>query len=314
MVKLTKLTVAFCTYNRSSNLPCLIEAIRNLKCVIPFDILVVDNNSSDDTQSVLKKLAELGGPQLRFVKETQQGIPYARNRALLECMEQDYMLFLDDDELPEERFVEAAYDAFSNENAECVGGRVKICFPGNIRPNWFENELLGFLAAVDHGDNSFWIKDKSTPIWTANVGYRMSLFRDDESLRFDHRYNRIGNVIGGGSDAIMFRDLLSRNVKIRYRPDMVVDHYVEAWRLTRIYFLKLHFISGRKKGEFELGGYAREFFGIPPFLVFQFFSQCMKTLIMYVFNKKGKLRQAMNASNALGILLGRIRRWSSTNK
>lgn len=305
-----KLTAAFCTYNRAARLPGLIAALRAQDCPIPFDILVVDNNSNDDTPEIIGQLSQQDGVPLHYAREPTQGIPYARNRALEECLAlgSEYMLFMDDDELPGEGLLAAAFDALEREGAECAGGRVEIVFAPGQRPPWLEDELLGFLAEIDHGTEPFWIEDRSTPLWTANIAYRMEIFARHPDLRFDPRYNRLGHAVGGGSDAIMFRAMVDRTIRIRYRPDMVVEHYVDDWRLKRRYFLKLHFIAGRKHGQFQTGDYARTLYGVPPFMISQAIGHWFKTATMLLGRRPGVLRQAMNGTHAMGMIWGRILR------
>ena len=306
-----RITAAFCTYNRAARLDSLVAALRAQECPLPFDILVVDNNSSDDTPKVLADLAAQDGAALRFVRETQQGIPYARNRAIEECLASgvDYMLFMDDDELPGEGLLAGAVDALEREGAECAGGRVEIRFAPGQRPKWLSDELLGFLAEIDHGPEPIWVKDRSTPLWTANIAYRMEIFARDPALRFDYRYNRLGHGIGGGEDAVLFRAMVDRGIRVRYRPDMVVEHYVDEWRLKRRYFLKLHFIAGRKFGQFESGDYARTVMGVPPFMLAQAAGHWLKTAGMFVRREHGVLRQAMNGMHAMGMIWGRFLRF-----
>jgi glycosyltransferase involved in cell wall biosynthesis len=298
------LTVAFCTFKRADRLEKLIAALRAQSCPVPFEILAVNNNSPDNTLGVLAHLQCQPGAPLRVVTEMAPGIVPARNRALAESLDRDILVFVDDDELPQPGLLNAAYDTIVNEGAECAGGRVEMDFSTIGRPTWLANELLGFLAAVDHGPDAFWIRDATTPIWTANIAYDMRLFRNDPTLRFDARYNREGADIGGGEDAIMLRALLDRGKRIRYRPDMGVLHAVEAWRLTRSYFLKLHYRAGLRQGKYQLPTYPTTFLGLPPFLVTQFIRRSVKAVSMQLRGQPGALRQGMNASHALGALIG----------
>lgn len=308
------LTFAFCTYNRADRLETLVAAMRAQTCPIPFEILAINNNSTDNTVDVLAQLAQLPGPALRWVTEPIQGIVAARNRGIAEAWDSDILVYIDDDEIPLPGLIEAAADAILNEGAECAGGRVEMDFSTISRPVWLEDSLLGFLAAVDHGPDAFWIQDASTPIWTANIAYDMRVFRNDPELRFDKRFDRVGNVVGGGSDAIMFRTLLERKARIRYRPEMAVLHAVETWRLTRSYFLKLHYRAGLRQGQFRMPNVPRTVLGVPPFLVSQFFHHCMKTLGLIVTGKPGQVRQAMNAANTFGLIVGyRLRAHSNLN-
>lgn len=298
------LTFAFCTYNRADRLEKLVAAMRAQTSPIPFEILAIDNNSSDNTAEELSRLAQLPGPTLRWVTESTQGIVAARNRGIAEALGSDILVYIDDDEIPLPGLLQGAADAILNEGAHCAGGRVAMDFSHHPRPTWLGDELLGFLAAVDHGDAPFWIETPATPIWTANVAYDMRVFREDPGLRFDKRYDRKGNVVGGGSDAIMFRTLLERRARIRYRPDMAVLHAVEPWRLRRGYFLKLHYRGGLRYGQHQLPSYPRTLLGMPPFLIGKFARQTLKALGMQLAARPGALRQGMNAAHTLGALIG----------
>lgn len=303
------LTFAFCTYNRADRLDRLVSAMRAQACPVPYEILAVNNNSQDDTQAVLTRLAADDGAPLRWVTESVQGIVAARNRALAEAMDSDILVFIDDDELPSPGLLSAAYDAITREGAQSVGGRVEVDFSGQERPAWLESDLLGFLAQVDYGNAPFWITDDTTPLWTANVAYDMRIFREDASLRFDKRFDRRGNAVGGGSDAKIFKEMLRRNLRLRYRPEMLVLHSVEAWRLSRRYFLRLHYLDGRRTARFELPEYNHTVLGIPPFMLGHAMRHLFRTIALMLRGGQGLVRQAMNFSYAVGMMTGyRMRR------
>lgn len=299
-----RVTVAICTYNRASYLPGLVAALRNQEGDTLFDILFINNNSTDDTAELLAKLAGEPGVAIRVVTETKQGIVHARNRAIQECLDSDFMLVMDDDEVPAANWVDAACSALHDGTIDCVGGRVDVCFELHPRPRWLGDELLGFLAETDYGDTPFVIKNDSTPIWTANIAYNTRIFKNNPGLIFDMRYNREGDGIGGGEDLIMFRELINMGLTLKYEPSMVIYHHVEKWRLKRNYFFKLHFIAGRKKGYHQLPDYSRSLFGIPAFLINQAFRQTLKTLWMFLSNRPLRIRQGMNASHAYGLIYG----------
>ena len=66
---------------------------------------------------------------------------------------------------------------------------------------------------------------------------------------------------------MMFREMLKTGIIMKHLPYMEVLHYVESWRMSRRYFLRLHSISGRKLGKYELPDYIITFFGVPRFTV-----------------------------------------------
>lgn len=302
------LTFAFCTYNRADRLERLVAAMREQASSLPFEILAVNNNSTDRTADVLDGLSQAPGAPLRWVNEPEQGIVPARNRAIEESLGSSILVFIDDDEVPLPGLLETAVRAILEEGADSVGGRVIVDFSENPRPAWLGDELLGFLAEVDHGNSPFWIQDASTPVWTANVAYDMDLFRGEPALRFDGRFNRAGKVFGGGEDVAMFEALLDRRARIRYEPKMQVLHSVEPWRLRRRYFLALHYHAGIRYGTYRVPSYSKTILGIPPFLVSQLTKQVLKTASILITRKEPALRQAMNASHALGTIRGYLKK------
>ena len=299
-----KLAFAFCTYNRAPRLEALVSEMRKQRCPIPFEILAVNNNSQDDTLSILERLTRQEGPRFRYVTEERQGIVPARNRAIKESLDKDILVFIDDDELPCEGLLQRAHAQIVEHGAQCVGGKVTLDFSNTHRPAWLGDDLLGFLAEVDYGEHPFVITDDTTPIWTANVAYDISIFRENPDLRFDMRYNREGNVIGGGEDAIMLRTLLERGVKIVYEPGMEVLHRVESWRIKRRYFLYLHYRSGFRYGQYRIQEYPKTLFGAPRFLFGQLLRQAFITLGLLIRCDNTTLRNAMNVTYTWGSILG----------
>ena len=147
---------AFCTYNRADRLRQLIHAIRQQECTQPFQILVINNNSSDDTESVLQSLTAEPGIPLHYVNEAKQGISHARNRALEEAMSADFLYFMDDDELPQPGLLNAAINALANEDADCVGGRIVNHLTQKQRPAGLGEWVLGVLPEKTHREKAFW--------------------------------------------------------------------------------------------------------------------------------------------------------------
>ena len=184
-----------------------------------------------------------------------------------------------------------------------------VRIPSGRIHSWMTEEILQFLGQVKNGPDAFWITDRSTPVWSGNVAYRTSLFTG--GLRFDHRYNRQGSGVGGGSDVIMFFNLLEKKCRIRYRLDMMIEHCVGTEKLRRQYFLSLHFKAGKKSGQYNTDEYKRNFMGVPPFMFVQAMRHWIKALRMFINRDKGLLRQAMNGTYATGMIFGQILKWCS---
>ncbi|RRJ84600.1 glycosyltransferase family 2 protein [Aestuariirhabdus litorea] len=299
----TRITLCFCTYNRAENLPSLVASIREQQCEIPIRILAINNNSRDHTLATLQALQQLPGHPLDFVTEQEQGIVPARNRALEECLNDEFMIFIDDDEIPLPGLIQSAYLALK-EGYHVVGGKVLIAFD-NKRPAWLSDELLPFLAAIDYGDQDFEIRNDQHPLWTANIAYRMEIFRRYPELRFNKNFNRVGNVVGGGEDGIMFRQFLeNESIKLGYIPGMAVDHYVEEWRLRRLYFLNLHHRAGYRRGRFREPMYERRLFGAPKFLYRNLATQTATATLHSLRQFSPAIREWMTVSHTMGMIRG----------
>lgn len=302
------LTVAICTYNGGDRLGPLVTALRQQATTVDgvrVEILVVDNNSTDATPAVVASFGEDGVP-VRRVLESQQGIPFARNRAVAEAPG-PYLAFIDDDELPRPCWLATALDALRNEGAQCVGGKIEVVFPGGERPRWMIPAVEAFLGRIDHGDTAAWVTDTSIPIYSGNVAYDVASLGGQ--LHFDTRYNRAGAGIGGGSDGILFRQLVGARARLRYRPEMVIEHHVGGDKLRRRYFLRLHFKGGVRHGAYQYPDYRRQVLGVPPFLVVQAVRQAGRALKLFARRDPYALRQTMNLTFDLGCMVGCYRRW-----
>jgi glycosyltransferase involved in cell wall biosynthesis len=300
---MSSLIFAVCTFNRAERLSILLGEMRKQICSESYEILVIDNNSTDNTKDVVLQEKNKPGPSIRYVFEREQGITYARNRAIKESLDSTYMVFIDDDESPGDGYLNTAVDALKNKGAECVGGRVQITFDDVMRPSWLVDDLLGFLGEADHGDDEFWVRDESVTLYTGNIAYRTEIFNNKE-LRFDDRYNRKGKGLGGGEDVRMFKEMLKNDIKILYQPGMLIWHHVEPWRLKRKYFLVLHYLAGKRKAMYEFSEYNKTIFGVPPFMFTQAFMHMLKTLKLLITGNKNSLRQAMNFTHSLGVISG----------
>ncbi len=294
------ITVAVCCYNAAHYLVNLIESIAALECPIPFEILIIDNNSHDNTKKIVKNLTSNCHIPIRYVTEKEQGIPFARNRAIKESRNSKYLAFIDSDELPDNDWLSCAVKGLVDYSADCVGGQIVVDIPS--RPKWMSDSILLFLGKVDYGTKPFRIKDRSTPVWSGNIAYRTSIFSG--GINFDTRYNREGSGIGGGSDGIMFREMLKCDLHIRYEPDMRIRHLIPESKIRRSYFIKLHYIAGKKSGMYEINPQSPKFFGIPRFMYLQLLRKLGYSLYLYIIQHDEYLRESMNASYHFGTITG----------
>ena len=78
-----EVSVVIPTYNRSALLRNAVDSVLAQDTHVPFEIVIVDNNSQDDTAAVVRSLMDAHRGRLRYVLEREQGNAHARNRGSL---------------------------------------------------------------------------------------------------------------------------------------------------------------------------------------------------------------------------------------
>ncbi len=182
-------SIAICTWNRAAVLDRTLESLRDLRVPdgIDWELLVVDNNSTDETPQVARRHA--AHLPLRLLFEPVQGVGVARNRAI-SAARGEYLLFTDDDVLVDPLWAARYIDAFRQwTDAAFFGGTIDPCFDGGPPP-WFE-QLDIFHKAVLFGQNRLGdtvraLRPGEVP-YGANMAFRRETLSDE---RFSGRFGR----------------------------------------------------------------------------------------------------------------------------
>jgi glycosyltransferase involved in cell wall biosynthesis len=294
-------TVALCTHNHA---PRLARTLRDLGGLIqpeqPWEFLVIDNASTDDTAAILAdKSWRFPGPEVRMVREEKLGISHARNRAVKEARG-EYIIFIDDDETPDTGWLHAYEHMIQQEHPDALGGRIDVMFEDADRPPWLSDELLGFLGKLDHGTVQHQLTDSDTPIFTGNCGFKKSIF-DDAGL-FNVDLGRRGGDNTGGEDTEMYRRLVEAGYSVWWTPSAVINHRIQVGKLSRRYFLDLHYREGRMAGLLARGGHSR----IPPFYLYLQLGHAIRNVFV-LWRSGGRnatLRREMNVAYFVGYIFG----------
>ena len=156
----SRVAICICTHNRSQLLQRSLASMTDIELggynPSRVEIIVVDNSCNEETKAVCKQAAHRLSMAVTYVEEPEAGITYARNRAVAEALARgnDFVAFIDDDDLP--------------------------------MPNW----LLTLLdrQAVTHADLVFgtWVLDTSMPQWARESG----IFRSPVKFKGDKKAGR----------------------------------------------------------------------------------------------------------------------------
>jgi glycosyltransferase involved in cell wall biosynthesis len=230
-------SVSICTYNRSKYLPGAIESCLHQSFdSARYEIIVVDNNSSDATRQVLRRYGELHG-KVRYVFEGRQGLNLARTRGAREARGR-YVAYLDDDSRADPYWLESLLEAFDGLAFApvCVGGRVCLDWEGP-RPEWYPPEFDGLMAYLDHGDRGFYLKPDMPTHFL--IGTNMAFERNVvlEIGGFRSEYGRKKRRTISGAETEMIRRLLKQGLPVYYEPKALVTHIVVPERRTKRFLL-----------------------------------------------------------------------------
>ena len=244
-------SVIVCTYNRA---PFLRKSLNALCAMVqPADarveLVVVDNNSTDDTSDVIASVAEKSAIPVVAVHEKRQGKSFALNRGL-EIASGQIIALTDDDVIPASDWLSRIVDDFRAREVTFVFGKVLPWWDQTPPPELLiqrAQDIWGPLAIVDYGDERVEYRPElpgqRLPIG-ANLAFRRDVVQAIGAWRTD--LGKVNNTLISGEDHEIFMRLrrAGRYSGI-YDPDVCVRHFVPSSRLTRRYFRKWFFWHGR---------------------------------------------------------------------
>lgn len=234
-------TVAIPTYNGETRLPKVLERLRSQVGTedISWEILIVDNNSSDNTAKVVEDFQEnwLESVPLKYSFEPEQGAAFARQRAVREAGG-EFIGFLDDDNLPAPDWVMQAY-CFAQKYPKCGAFSGQIHGDFEVEPPENFKRIQAFLAIREHGlephqfdaDNlrlppaaSLVVRKKA---WCESVPSRPTLT------------GKLPGILVQGDDYEPLLYMHKAGWEIWYNPALHTNHQIPRQRLERDYLLNL---------------------------------------------------------------------------
>ena len=233
-----QLSVIMCTYNRGALLADAMRSVLAQESTTPaFELIVLDNKSTDGTRAIVERFLR-SDERVTYAFESQQGLSFARNAAVLHARA-PLLAFTDDDVRVEPDWVAAVLRAFrEHPDADMVGGRVLPLWPAPP-PAWLTTEHWAPLALVDHGEAPIAITP-ARPICLvgANLALRREAF--DMVGGFAAALQRVKDGIGSLEDHDFLLRLLRTGRTGLYDPRIVVHAEIQPNRLQRSYHRRWH--------------------------------------------------------------------------
>lgn len=233
-------TVAIPVYNGAERISAVLDHLRAQAETeaIRWEVLVVDNNSSDHLYAVIQSYQAhwRDDVPLRYCFEPRQGLAYTRARAVAEA-DGHWVGFLDDDNWPDSSWVAAALRfGQTHPRAGAFGGPIDGDFEAEV-PAGF-NQIKTFLVIRRYGDQPRRFQPERLRL-PAGAGLVVNTTAWHESVPSQFR------CIGGGGDDYEISLWMHRQGwEIWYCPEMVIRHRIPAWRMQLDYLTKIAYRYG----------------------------------------------------------------------
>lgn len=257
------LDVVVPTYNRSQLLRRTIASL--LDAPVPHGltvtILIVDNNSEDDTEVMVREIAAQTRRPLVYVKQTKQGSSHTRN-AGISAGTGEIIGFIDDDEEIDPQWYEVVLREFSDPSVDFIGGPYLPNWAAPA-PDWLPPGYHAAIGVVLPKSRAEFGPAFSGNLMGGNAVIRRKVF--DRIGTYSTRLGRSGKGLLSEEDAEFCRRLTAAAIRGMYVPELLIRHHIPAERLTRKYHRRWAFWRAASQGvlDRELKEPVAYMFGIP---------------------------------------------------
>lgn len=236
-----KIAAIVCTHNRAAFLPGLLDSLLH-QSVGPeaYEIIVVDNMSTDDTSRIGRSYDEQHD-HLRYHLEPELGLSAARN-AGIEQTRAELVAFTDDDAIVPPDWIERLLNRFASVHAmtAAIGGEIDPIWKVP-RPRWLTDAMLRPLSAhLGWSDQPIVLRDGQW-LCEVNCAYRRDLVLHYGG--FPTKLGRRGGNLLSGENIINER-LQEDGYQLFFDPDIRVQHIIHADRVRRDWFRRRYFWQG----------------------------------------------------------------------
>lgn len=243
------ISVIVCTYNRAQTLRRMLEGFFSQQDLnrLEHELIVVDNNSTDDTPQVVEKFSMKAG--FRYIREDRQGLSFARNCGITEAAG-DFVSFLDDDVIVDPRWLANLQQCLDETHADAVGGKVDLNFQAPP-PAWLGPLFRMHLAELDLAPTRLVGLDRSG-YSGCNVTFRKQALQNVGG--FDETLGRTGTQLRCYEETVVLYRIQSTGGKLVYDAAVRVEHLVGPERMTWPYFKRLVLSQGISLAMLEIDG------------------------------------------------------------
>ncbi len=230
-------TVVICTFNRARYLkPCLLALSKQTAPASAFEVVVVDNNSTDQTAEVVAEFTRKHH-HFRYLKETRQGLSIARNRGIVEARA-DWVAYIDDDGEAFPDCIEEMIVAIERGRYDAFGGRYYPLYPPG-KPSWY---LDAFASNEDLGDVEKLMPKGS---WATGCICAFKVSDLKHFGGFPPEAQMMGDALGYGDEVRVQVRMANAGGRLGFLPQVRIYHWVRPNKYRLSFFYKSAFAAGR---------------------------------------------------------------------
>lgn len=240
-----KITVVVCTFNRCQSLATTLNSLAAQ--VFPesteWEILVVDNNSSDRTRQVVDDVCRQNPGRFRYLLEPRQGKSLALNSGIREA-KGDLVAFTDDDVTADPMWLHNLTANLRKRECAGTGGRT-LPERGFVPPHWLGLDrqfALAPLGLFDMGDEA---QELTTSPFGNNMAFRKKVIEKYGGFRSDLGPRAGSSCPQKSEDSEFGVRLLEAGERLLYEPSAIIYHCIPQGRVQKNYFLDWWFDKAR---------------------------------------------------------------------
>ena len=234
------ISIIICFYNAENKLKDTLKYIKELDVnTLVVELILVNNNSSDNSVKVINDLmADFDGFVFRIVEENNPGLTNARLKGISES-KYDILLFCDDDNWLEKKYLQIGYDQLINNNRIAVlGGLGKEVSTVEI-PEWFK-DVENYYAVGPQFSSDGRVLGSRNVVYGAGMFIRKEYFNHIYRLGYvPFNTDRIGNSLASGGDSELCLAFQISGYEVWYNSELKFNHFIEPKRLTLDYLSRL---------------------------------------------------------------------------
>lgn len=239
--KKPSISAVVCTYNRSTLLQkCLESLVNQTVSKSNYEVIIVDNNSSDNTQEVATFFTTKF-KNISLVRENKQGKSYALNTGISVSQGQ-YIAFVDDDAQAQPDWLEKILDAFDTIDPKpvSVGGEIYPWYE-HPPPGWFTDDL----EIRSWGSQKCFLKPPRAQhgFSGSNIAFRKDVLLEYGGFPVD--YGPKGEVFALGEETALSNQIYKDYPFFWYDPAILVFHFVPAGKMKLVYLFKRSILGGK---------------------------------------------------------------------